>query len=360
MEPWVLATMGFFMSLAAVLLWPDLPASWALALAPLLAACWSQARPARHQGELALRGTLVVSAGLLLQFHGPADAASAAWLAKVWLGTACAAYAFMLMRPWSMGVAAFALAALAALHLLATGELPDAGAALEGSLAVLLPALLAALPGALLRRADAQREAGRMDGATGLCSREGLVAYGEDLLHLCRRKGQPLTVAVFDCSDLLEVRRIYGGRMARQLAMRLARKLQAVAGERGLAARTGAAEFAVLLPGLPRDRALQAVQQVLGSPSRIEYESGGTEIVLVPDFLLAVAGDEEDDVAALHTAASRKLAWAREHEERRRSYLRRERERHSRPMALDGAAVPRPAARGVSPPTMPVPLAASS
>jgi GGDEF domain-containing protein len=356
MEPWVLAALAFSMAASAVFLWPDLPASWALALVPLLAARWAQARPARHPSELALRGTLIVAGALLLHFHGPADADAAALLARVWLGAACAGYAFMLRTPWSTGVAAFALLILAALHLLSTGELPATDTAAQGSLAILLPALLAAIPGALLRRAHARREGGRVDPATGLFSHEGLLADGEDLLERCRRRRQPVTLAVFDCSDLLEVRRIYGGPTARQVALKVARKLAGVAGERGLAARTGAAEFAVLLPGLPRERALQAVQQVLGTPSRIEYESDGNEIVLVPNFLLVMAGDEDEDVAELYASASRKLAWAREHEARRQRYLRRERERHSRPMALPGDTS---SGHGLEP-TLQVPLAASS
>jgi GGDEF domain-containing protein len=264
----------------------------------------------------------------------------------------------MLRAPWGHGLAGFALLAALAVHLLAMGGLPSRDELMPLVLPVLLPALLAGTCGAFLRRADIRREGARVDAATGLSTRQGLLAWGEDLLDRSRRRGHATTLAVFDCADLLEVRRIYGSAVARQLALRVAGKLSAMAGKKGLAARTGPAEFSVLLPGASREQALQLVRQVLGAPCRIEFESGRTEIVLLPDFILAVSGEDEDDVAGLYGAAARKLSWAREHEMRRQRYLRRERERHSRPMVLAGETPSRAAIDPLDP-TMPTPLAVS-
>ncbi|KQT10618.1 GGDEF domain-containing protein [Ramlibacter sp. Leaf400] len=356
-EPWALVALSFAMAATAIFLWPGLPVSWALALVPLLAARWAQSGPGRHQSELALRGTLVVAGVLLLQLHQPADAGAATLLTQAWLGAACATYAFLLRARWACGVTVFAFLVLGTVRLLHAGESPQAMPLFTDALALVLPALLAAVPGAALRRADARRECGRIDPASGLCSLEGLRAYGEDVLARCRHRGQPVTLAVFDCSDLLEVRHIYGPPVARRLALRVTQVLSQVAGERGLAARTGVAEFAVLLPGLDRERALRAIQQVLGSPSRVEYESGGSEIVLVPDLMLVQAG-HDDDIASLHGAASRRLVRDREVEARRHRYLRAERERHSRPMSVPGHDAMSARERALAP-TAPMPLTAA-
>lgn len=365
LEPWLLATMALLLTALAIHLQADVHAAGTVALLPLMAASWAEARPARRQRELVGRAFAVTAAALLLPLQATAGLASIDALWLLWLALAVVAYGVLLRPAWRLGLAAFALLQAVPALLLAEGPVLP-GAPAFAVPAALLAAAAAGMAGNWLRRADARREAHCFDPATGLCTLSGLLAYGEELL--ASRGQQAATLAVFDCSDLLEVRQIYGSRVARTLLQRLSRKLAAIAGERGLAARTGPAEFAVLLPGAGRERALQALQQVLGVPSRIEYEAGDSEIMLVPDFLLGPVGEDEDDLAGLHRALSRKLAWVREQEARRQSYLRRERERHSRPLPLqdDGAAPARPArlepelddrrALPELPPTVPMPL----
>lgn len=370
MEPGVLGAIALCLTGIAVFLHADLPSAGAVALLPLLAAAWAQARPAWRQRELAVRALAVAASALLLPLLGAEGTASSA-LWQLWLGLVTVGYALLLRPGWSLALVAFVLVPLVAARIA-----PDPAAGLSGIVETVLllgfPAWSAGLVGVWLRTVDARRESACIDPSTHLCTLQGLLAYGGELLA-CR--SQPdAALAVFDCSDLLEVRRIYGSRVARTLLLRLSDRLVAIAGERGLAARTGPAEFAVLLPGAGRERALQALQQVLGAPSHIEYEAGDSEIMLVPDFLLGRIGEEEDDLPGLHKLLSRKLAWAREQEARRRRYLRRERERHSRPMALAGEAqvdsqpaidlphaapVP-PSARLEPAPTMPLPLALTS
>lgn len=355
-EPWALVALSFSMAATAVFLWPGLPASWALALVPLLAARWSQSGPARHAGELALRGTLAVVGVLLLQLHRPDDAGAAALLTQTWVAAACAAYAFLLPPVWAGGIASVALLVLTTVRLL-SAEAPQSTAMAEDALLVVLPAVLAALPGAALRRADWRRESVRLDAATGLHNLTGLSERGEELLARSRRRGQPSTLAVFDCSDLLEVRHIYGGRVALHLALRVAAELARLAGERGVAARTGPTEFAVLLPGLDRERTVRAIRQVLGSPARLEFESGRNEIVLLPQVLVQQAG-KEDELVELHATARRALTSTREREALRQDHLRRERERHSRPMSLSPYDAQAARERALAP-TAPMPLATS-
>lgn len=355
LEPWMLGVFALCLTALAISEQAGSASAGLVALVPVLAAAWAQARPARRQRELAVRALAVAGGAFLLPLLRGFGFDTPDPLWQLWLILVVVGYALLLRPGWLLGLIVLAGVQWSGAWLLAGGA--SGHEAAPGMLLLAPLAGVAALAGDWMRRVDARLEAHCIDPATRLCTLPGLLSYGEELL--ASRSQPAATLAVFDCSDLLEVRRIYGNRIARILIVRLAGKLAEIAGERGLAARTGPAEFAVLLPGTGRERAVQAVQQVLGTPSRIEYEAGHSEIVLVPEVLLGQAGEDEDNLAALHRLLSRKLAQAREHEAQRRRYLRRERERHSRPMPLAAAkraAAPAPATRPELPPTMPLPL----
>jgi GGDEF domain-containing protein len=183
----------------------------------------------------------------------------------------------------------------------------------------------------LLRRSAAPAH---VDGGTGLLNATGCATHGDAKLAACRGAGKPLSVAVFDCSDLLEVREIYGNEIARKLARRIARKLSAVAGARGVAARTGPAEFTLVLPTANQEKARAMIRRALGHPMRFELDAGDSEIVLVPDVLVESAGADTESIRELQVDVRREMAQARVLEQRRQRYLQRARPPHSRPMGL--------------------------
>ena len=191
---------------------------------------------------------------------------------------------------------------------------------------------------AVMRRPDQTLESGRIDASTALYNLAGFAVHGDEMLAACKRGGRPLTVAVFDCSDLLEVRAIYGSRTARKLADRIVHKLSALSLDRGLTARTCRAEFSVVLPGMSREKAIAAVHRVLGNPLRIELDAGHSEIVLVPDFLVETAAVDTASVEELHGELRGELSRQKVYEQQRHHYMKRERERHSRPMAMTARA----------------------
>jgi hypothetical protein len=114
------------------------------------------------------------------------------------------------------------------------------------------------------------------------------------------------------------------------------RKLEALCGTRGLAARTGPAEFTVLMP-VSRDKALASIARLLGSPMRIELDAGDSEIVMVPNFVVEAAGPDVACVSDIREELHGDLARIAHSEQRRRRYLQRERESHSRPMGITAA-----------------------
>lgn len=173
-----------------------------------------------------------------------------------------------------------------------------------------------------------RRQAAHRPPPRDLCGRQALLLEGGGALA-----GGAGALAVFDFQDLLELRDLYGPACAAEATARLVEALRLLAGEPGVVARAGATQFAVLLPRLDREAAIERAYAVLGRPCRLELDWGGDELVLVPDLAVDVcAGPAE--LGDLLERLTNALARHCEHEERRRRHLRRSRERHSRPMPV--------------------------
>lgn len=179
---------------------------------------------------------------------------------------------------------------------------------------------------ARVHRAMTRREAGsRM-----LADRSALMALGQQRLLEARRARRPLSLAVFEFSDLEEVRAIYGNRMRRAAMAEVVARMAAAVGSRGTVARTGPAQFTLLLPGSDRRKAGQAIHRAMGVPVRVEIESGDHEIVLVPEFQIECAGADVESIEDLYLELCRDLEEAGRFQHDREHYLTRERESHSR------------------------------
>src|SRR5512140_1673836 len=70
---------------------------------------------------------------------------------------------------------------------------------------------------------------------------------------------QPMTMVVFELSDLPLVARVFGASMARAVVAHVTGKLERLAGRSGLAVRTAPNEFTVLLPWADSERAVDPV-----------------------------------------------------------------------------------------------------
>jgi len=221
-----------------------------------------------------------------------------------------------------------------------------------------LASFLAQLYRVLTRRAAGRRL---------LSDKFALFALGDQCLRDTRRDGRSLSLAVFEFSDLKEVRGIYGSRVKRAVMAQAVARMVAAAGSRGVVARTAPTEFTLLLPGSDRHKACQAILRAMGDPVRIEIESDDHEIVLVPEFQIECAGSDIGSIEELYVELCLDLKEAgrlRQDREQyltreREQYLTRERERHSRgvsPQLRPGD----PDAHGPGadiPPTLPASLA---
>ena len=346
LERWVAWSIAIYTAWLAVFTFSGVPAVWLLVLYAGLIGKWAQARPARHQCDMAWRALALIAGAYVLHTQVAGEVGGPGGVFFFWLSITCLYYAFMLKPAWGAGVVAVTLLGFIGGSLQDPTHVMAADLFAQAGFLAIFPLLLAMRFGAVMRRPDEALESGRIDSGSALYNQAGFAAHGDEMLAGCRRDGKALTVAVFDCADLLEVRAIYGSGIARTLVERIVRKLGALASDRGLAARTGPAEFTVVLPGMSRDKALAAIQRVLGNPMRIELDAGDSEIVLVPGFLVQTAGSDTASVVELHAELRRGLVRLQETEQRRQHQLQRERERHSRPSALRTVAGNAPAIRG--------------
>jgi hypothetical protein len=93
--------------------------------------------------------------------------------------------------------------------------------------------------------------------------------------------------------------------------------------------------FAVLLPGVTLQEAVDAVHKVLGRPCRIEADLDDDDCVLVPDVVVDICEADPGALAALHEELGSRLDRERRRQLRHKVSVRRQRQRHSRPMPVD-------------------------
>lgn len=309
--------------------YPGLPVLWLFSLAALAVGCWAWWRRA-GQVEMTARALVLLGAAYVLHTSAGVPG-GAAGVFFFWLAITPLFYAFVLKPAWGslIAVAAVVEFTLASLWV---GQDMLASLSAQGAFLLILPVLLAMKLGAMTRQPGERLESARTDSRTSLYNRSGLMAHGRALLESCRRERRELTLAVFDCNDLLEARAIYGSRTSRKLIDSIIRKMTLLAGDRGLAARTGPTQFVVALP-MGRDKAVQAIERVLGNPTRFELEARNSEIVLVPNLMVETVS-ENGSLEKLFAAMCRGLSRLHDEEQRRQRYLQRERERRSRPMSV--------------------------
>ena len=305
MEPWVSWTIAGYTAWVALVCFPDVPALWLFVLYAGVLGKWCHLFPSQSQLRMFIHGVLLVAAAYLVQTHVSARLGGPGGLLFCWLAIPALAYAFMLQPRWGASLVALTVIAYGVssfvLDVASAANIAQAGFLLVFPLALALPA------GKLMRKPDELMEQTRIDRSTGLLNRDGFMLRGGRLLNECHREKRPVTVAVFGCDDLLTIRRMYGRKAAHKSLKRLVGKITDIAGSRGLAARTGMAEFTVMMPGLGNDKALQVIARHLGNPLRIEFESGNEEIVMVPILVVQTPSAAETSVESLYAELSADL-----------------------------------------------------
>lgn len=161
-----------------------------------------------------------------------------------------------------------------------------------------------------------------------------LAVVGNAMLQKTRKKNQPLSIAVFEFSDLPELQIVYEGQVPRDLGPTIEKRLRSVAATKGAVVRTGPITFTVLLPNFDTRSTLRAVYGAFGKACCLEFAEGGSEMLLLPDYLVKTIRRGTESVEDVYQVLHGDLLKAQRHTERRQLYLRRERESHTRPMTL--------------------------
>lgn len=298
LEPWVPWSMAAYTAWVALFAFPDVVAIWLFVLYAGVLGKWGHLFPARRQGRMFAHGALLICAAYLLHTHISDRLEGPGGPFFFWVAVPALAYAFILKPRWAMGIVALAVTEFAV-----SSAMTEAGVASSIALAgflILFPLALALPFGEAMRKPDELLELGRRDPATGLLNRQGLAFHGDELLRDCRREKKPLTLAVVACEDLATVRQMYGRKVGRKALGLLVDKLQAAAGSRGFVARTGPAQFSLLIPAVTRDKALALIGRQLGSPLRLEFDAGSEEIVMLPLLVLESVRAAESSIESLH------------------------------------------------------------
>jgi GGDEF domain-containing protein len=161
--------------------------------------------------------------------------------------------------------------------------------------------------------------------------RDAMFKTGDEMLYRSSVNHQPLSVVVFDLSDLPELECLFGVQAAEAIIAETAARLQGLATRKGLAVRTGATAFTVLLPGVGHDEALDLIDAALGQPCCIESKAAGDEIMLVPEFMVRTVFGRALSLRETFESMCRDIAQNRRNAERHMKYIEQERESHSRP-----------------------------
>lgn len=158
--------------------------------------------------------------------------------------------------------------------------------------------------------------------------------FGDTMIADAQATGRPLTVLVFEQADLPELHALFGSEAARTVTAKFNQKLQALAGPRGLAIRSDATTWTVLLPGVDNAQAVDAVERVLGRSLAVDLESEGEEILLVPTMEVRTVSREAAPMHRIYQEMRGRIEGTLGRQRRREEFLRRERERHTRPSRL--------------------------
>ena len=116
---------------------------------------------------------------------------------------------------------------------------------------------------------ESPRHPGLMVQEPTLPSGADLLRDGERLLARARASEQEITLVAFEFAGLGQLERSKGRALAEAMRRALASKLLGLAGSRGLAAQTGPAGFALLLPLVGEGAALRWIASQMGHPAAV-------------------------------------------------------------------------------------------
>lgn len=149
------------------------------------------------------------------------------------------------------------------------------------------------------------------------------------MLRSAAQRGEPMSLLVMRSSCLPEIEILFGRNAANAAVDAVMDGLGAVAGRKGLAARTSPDTFALAMPRWTGAELVMALRRRLGHACCVELDFEEEEILLVPDLQAStIAAD--DSFSQAYAVLCRAMQSDRHTEERRLGHLRDEREAYTK------------------------------
>ena len=265
----------------------------------LIAACvggWSRVYPAHKQVMLLARAGLLILATLVLQLvPGLGGPTGPFFYTLLMIGVF---YALLLATPWAILVSLLTVVEFAlACWLAESSPSWQTGLIQGGSLVLML--FLASTFGQSIRLADTRVESNLRDTRTLLYNETGFFVHGAMLLADCQKRSRPFSMVLLNGASLRDMPERVGRKMTNDLYAQIVQGIGKVPGE-GIAARTDTVEFALLLPGVTRERAAALVRQQLGEQPKVEVMMSGKPITVTLDMAITQSNSKDRTIEALY------------------------------------------------------------
>ncbi|MEO5672360.1 MAG: diguanylate cyclase [Ramlibacter sp.] len=308
LEPWVAWSIAIYMALATIVMHPQIYWLWMFVVYAGAVGKWSQVFPPRSQLQMFLRGLSLLAGAFVLQLNAEGLAGGASGLFFFWIAAVSLCYSFMLRTGWnwSLVVVAALTYLMPSLHGMSNEPLLPVLA--QGVFLLVFPPLVTMRFGRAMRRIEDALDESLVDRPTSLYNKAGLLRHGEPLVSSFTGEKKPVSLAVFNFSDLRQVHDAHGRRAGRKALAAVVRELVTIAGEQGFASRTGAMEFTLVLPGISHDRAVRMVEKQLGTPPRITVPAGSARAVVEPSWMVRPVSAEADALEDLQQEMSAHLS----------------------------------------------------
>lgn len=345
LEPLVSWVLAGYTLWVGVLLNAEGTSSWLLAFYAFCVGAWSQKFPARVQGSMLLRGVLLLVGAGVLHFAPGLGGATGAYF--FWPCLIAVFYALLLARPWAILLIALAMLEFGLACALAQPATPWFPALVYTAFLLLFPSL-AIVFGRSMRESDQRSESSMRDERTLLYNETGFFVHGGVLLAECHKQERPFSMVLLNGADLHDASALLERKVANDLFAQVVQGIAEVPGE-GIAARTDAVEFALLLPGVNAERAASLVQQRLGHPPKVEVALEGKPVTIVLELAIAQPRDKAQSLEELYDTLHAR--WSR--------VSAADRSVRTKPMPLldPDSGTHDDGARRAGAPTIPLPLA---
>lgn len=157
-----------------------------------------------------------------------------------------------------------------------------------------------------------QRQA-KTDPLTGVYNRRYLFEVGEREVARSQRLNLPLSVILFDLDHFKRINDTYGHLVGDRVLVHVARGVQRLLRSSDILARYGGEEFAILLPGLPLDRALTVAARIHAWMRSTPCKTDKHQVRVTGSFGVATLLPSMQTFSALLEVADDLLYRAKEH-----------------------------------------------